>query len=34
MNFSNPIKFSGISSYSPNGKFLAIIKAVEVIVSF
>ena len=32
MNFSYPIKFSGIVSYSPNGKYLAISKTAEVIV--
>lgn len=33
MNFSYPIKFSGISTYSPNGRYLAIAKGVETIVS-
>ncbi len=34
MNFSYPIKFSGIVSYSPNGKYLAISKNTEVIVKY
>jgi hypothetical protein len=32
MNFSYPIKFSGKSAYSHNGKYLTISKGYEVIV--
>jgi hypothetical protein len=32
MNFSYPIKYSGLVHYSPNGKLLAISKGVDTIV--
>ena len=32
MNFSYPLKFSGKSGYSPNGRYLSITKGYEVIV--
>ena len=33
MNFSYPIKFSGINEYSPNGTYFAMTKGVDVIVN-
>lgn len=33
MNFSNTLKYSGLSAYSPNGTYLSIAKGSNTIVS-
>ncbi len=34
MNFSNPIKYSGLASFSPDGKYFYITKNNELLVIF